>query len=45
VADGRLFEVEWSRGPLPADIRRGAPLRLAPERFAIFGKSSGAGPV
>jgi sulfate transport system ATP-binding protein len=45
AADGRLFEVEWSRGPLPADVRRGVSLRLAPERFAIFGKPSGAGPA
>ena len=45
TADGRLLEVEWSRGALPADVRRGAPLRLAPERFTIFGASGGDSPV
>jgi sulfate transport system ATP-binding protein len=36
AAEGRLFEVEWSRGPLPATVRRGARVRLAPERLTIF---------
>jgi sulfate transport system ATP-binding protein len=42
AAGGRLFEVEWSRGPLPAEVRRGATLRLTPQRFTIFA-AAGAG--
>jgi sulfate transport system ATP-binding protein len=36
ACDDRLFDIEWTRGKLPPWIRRGAQVRLAPERFTIF---------
>ena len=36
TVNGRLIEVEWSRGKLPKGVKRGATVWLAPERFTIF---------
>ena len=34
--DGRAVVVEWTRGPLPAGLSRGSPVRLVPRRFTVF---------
>ena len=38
--ENRLLEVDWTRGKVPSGIKRGATIRLAPERFTIFPESA-----